>query len=72
MKEGVEVNRTEATSYIEKQYGKVPEFKPVELGLFGGDVNYNKLPFRFRKMFEKAKNWLKVISRIGIQLINGL
>ena len=54
MKEDTEANRKEAASYMEKLYAKVPEFKPVEVGLFGGAVNYDKLPFLFRKMFENS------------------
>ena len=54
MKEDTEANRNEASSYMKKLYSKVPEFKPVELGLFGGVVNFDKLPFLFRKMFENS------------------
>jgi menaquinone-dependent protoporphyrinogen oxidase len=55
MKEDCQANRETTAAYTEKLYSKVPEFKPVELGLFGGAVNYDKLPFLFRKMFEKSE-----------------
>ena len=55
MKEDCEANRETASAYMEKLYSKVPEFKPLQLGLFGGAVNYDKLPFLFKKMFEKSE-----------------
>ncbi|MBI9049884.1 MAG: flavodoxin domain-containing protein [Anaerolineaceae bacterium] len=55
MKEDNEANRNTTAAYMNKLYSKVPEFKPIELGLFGGAVNYEKLPFLFRKMFEKSE-----------------
>lgn len=75
MKDDTEGNRKEAASYLEKLYSKTPDFKPIDVGLFGGAVNYKKLPFLFRKMFEKSdemaegdfRDWNK-INKWGLDI----
>ena len=55
MKENSEENQETTRSYMKKIHDSAPSFQPVSLGLFGGVLNYQKLPYLFRLMFQNSK-----------------
>lgn len=55
MKDDTEANQEITRDYMKKILEKNPRFQPASLGLFGGVVNYQKLPYLFRMMFQKSK-----------------
>lgn len=55
MKEDTDENRCTAEGYLEKLYRRVPEVKPIDVGLFAGAVldngpDYEKLGFFWRQI----------------------
>jgi menaquinone-dependent protoporphyrinogen oxidase len=55
MMEDTEDNRATVTAYVEALHKEVPLIEPVDVGLFGGALNYSKLAFPLKWMFKLAK-----------------
>lgn len=54
MKEDTTDNRETVTAYMDVLKQRVRSYKPVSVGLFGGVIDYNKLPFYMRFFFQKS------------------
>jgi len=55
MNDPTEANRETTRAYLQKLLNKTPLYHPVTLGLFGGVLNLQKLPFFLRMMFQNSK-----------------
>ena len=70
MKEDTPDNRDTVTAYMDILKQRVRSYKPVSVGLFGGVIDYNKLPFYMRFFFQKTddlaegdyRDWDKILQ----------
>jgi menaquinone-dependent protoporphyrinogen oxidase len=53
MREPTEDNRRKTLAYLDPVLTAAPEIHPVDIGLFAGVVDYNKLSWLLRKMLKK-------------------
>lgn len=56
MKDDTEENRCTAGAYLDAVKEKVPTIEPVDVGLFAGGVDYNKLGFPFKLILKAMKS----------------
>jgi menaquinone-dependent protoporphyrinogen oxidase len=54
MKVDTQDNRETTKSYMDGIKQRVKQYQPVSLGLFGGVIDYSKLPFYMRFFFQKS------------------
>jgi menaquinone-dependent protoporphyrinogen oxidase len=55
MKEDTEEQRAEVLGYVEKVKEAAPEIEPVDIGMFGGVLDYSKLGLPIRLMMKTMK-----------------
>ncbi|MDY6877456.1 MAG: flavodoxin domain-containing protein [Chloroflexota bacterium] len=55
MQEDTEESRRRAGTYLDQVRKKVPQVQPVDVGLFGGVMDYNKLPLPMKIMMKVMK-----------------
>ena len=55
MQDDTEENRRKAEAFLDPVREKVPQVRPVDVGLFGGVVDYKKLPLLLRLMLKRMK-----------------
>ncbi len=56
MKEDTEENRCTVSAYFDAVKAKVPDIAPVDMGLFAGGVDMDKLGFPFRTILKAMKS----------------
>jgi menaquinone-dependent protoporphyrinogen oxidase len=55
MKENTEKQRAEVRGYMEKVKEAAPQVEPVDIGMFGGAMSYDKLGLPIRLMMKAMK-----------------
>ena len=55
MKDDTEENRKTVLGYLDDIRSEHPEIKPLEIGLFAGELNYKNMAFHYRMMMKAMK-----------------
>jgi len=55
MKDDTEENRRQTETYLDQMREQAPQVQPVDVGLFGGVMDYSKLPLLLKLMMKAMK-----------------